>query len=177
MTVLLAIVTFVGVLAVAVARALAVDEIKGRVQAAARSSVERTISALPAELQAEWADEWRAELAAVITMPLSAAQYARGLRRSAHELLRGAGLQPDGAVADGASTPSTRTRRALVTPLATARARLARTEHPGRRVAALVDGFRAPGTSWRAGRRAPQPLGQVSPGLASAFERAITRIL
>ena len=45
------------------------------------ASLDATIEMLPDELRAEWADEWRAELAAVITMPLTATQLVRALRR------------------------------------------------------------------------------------------------
>lgn len=83
-------------IAVLVGRALALDEIKGRVQRHITASLDATIDMLPDELQAEWADEWRAELAAVITMPLTAMQLVRGVRRSAHELLADPALAPAG---------------------------------------------------------------------------------
>jgi hypothetical protein len=71
----------------AVLRALAVDEAKGRIARRLEADVERTISSLPPELQEDWADEWRAEFAAVASMPFSAFRLAQGLRRSA-EVLR-----------------------------------------------------------------------------------------
>jgi len=87
MSALLAILSVGGAIALLVVRSLAVDEIKGRLQRRITASVEATIDALPEELQAEWADEWRAELATVISMPLTATQFARGVRVSAHELV------------------------------------------------------------------------------------------
>jgi hypothetical protein len=103
MSVLLAILGSVGAIALLVARSLAVDEIKGRLQRRITASVEATIAALPDELQAEWGDEWRAELAAVITMPLSAARFARGVRASAHELIAAEAPAP-AAIDNHAST-------------------------------------------------------------------------
>jgi hypothetical protein len=95
MSVLLLMLGFFGGLVLLVVRSLAVDEVKGRLQHRVRVSVEATIDALPPDLQAEWGEEWRAELDAVITMPFAAAQFAHGLRRSAREL-----------VADPAYTPA-----------------------------------------------------------------------
>jgi hypothetical protein len=72
----------------AVVRALLIDEARGRLQRRISADVERTIASLPQGLQAEWADEWRAELAATISMPLAASAFAWGLRKSATELVR-----------------------------------------------------------------------------------------
>jgi hypothetical protein len=79
MNVLLAIVGLVAAIALTILKALAMDEIRGRIQRHIRASVESTITSLPPELAAEWADEWRAELAAVISMPVAAARLGRGL--------------------------------------------------------------------------------------------------
>jgi DNA-binding NarL/FixJ family response regulator len=67
----------------AIARAFAVDEARGYIQNRVRADVEGIIASLPPELREEWADEWREELAAVISMPLTAIRFARGLRQSA----------------------------------------------------------------------------------------------
>ena len=85
-TALLIVVGVLASVAVLVARALAVDEVKGRLQRRIRARLEATIVQLPDALQAEWAEEWRAELAAIITMPLSAAQFVRGIRHIAGQL-------------------------------------------------------------------------------------------
>ncbi len=108
MSVLLVILGFVGALVVLVVRSLAVDEIKGRVQRRISASVEATIASLPDELQSEWAEEWRAELAAVTAMPLSAAQFARGLRRSARELVAEPALAPVGIREQAPQSPTRR---------------------------------------------------------------------
>lgn len=94
MTTVLVVLTFVGVLAVAVARALAIDEVKGRIQRRITARLDETIGALPDALQAEWADEWRAELASIITMPVSAAMFVRGVQRSAGVLVSEPSLVP-----------------------------------------------------------------------------------
>ena len=73
-------------LLVAIARAFAVDEARGYVQNRVRADVEATIASLPPELREEWGEEWRAELAAVISMPLTAIHFARGLRQAAARL-------------------------------------------------------------------------------------------
>ena len=73
--------SIVGLVA-AVGRALALDEMRGRLQQRIRARVEATIASLPAELQAEWADEWRAERA-IISMPIAAMQFARNLSHGA----------------------------------------------------------------------------------------------
>lgn len=80
--------------ALALLRALALDEVRGRIQRRVEASVEATISSLPPELQEEWAEEWRAELAAMKTMPLSAVAFARGLRQTALQLAGASELAP-----------------------------------------------------------------------------------
>jgi hypothetical protein len=105
-SVLLAFGAIIGGVVLLIVRAFAVDEVRGRVQRHIKATVEATIASLPQELQEEWADEWRAELAAVISMPLTAARYARGLRRAAAEL---AGEQPGVARVRG---PLARAQRA-----------------------------------------------------------------
>ncbi len=72
--------------ALVIVKALAVDEVRGRIQRRVAERLEATIATLPPELQREWADEWRAELRTVISMPIAAARLARGLRLSASEL-------------------------------------------------------------------------------------------
>jgi hypothetical protein len=76
-----------GTLLLATLRALAIDEVRGRVQRRVAAHVERTIAGLPEYLQDEWADEWRSELAAVISMPLTAARLSRGLRETAAQMV------------------------------------------------------------------------------------------
>lgn len=80
-----AVMLLVGLLGL-IAKALLVDEARGRLQRQIRADVEATIAALPIELQEEWGDEWRAELAAVISMPWTATKFARGLRQAADRL-------------------------------------------------------------------------------------------
>ena len=104
MNVLLAIVGLVAAIALTILKALAMDEIRGRIQRHIRASVESTITSLPPELAAEWADEWRAELAAVISMPVAAARLGRGLRHSASELIG----EPPFAPVDTRAGPSQR---------------------------------------------------------------------
>lgn len=87
MNIVLVIVGLVAVFALTILKALAVDEVRGRIQRHTSASLEATIVSLPPELAAEWADEWRAELAAVISMPVTAARLARGLRHSASQLI------------------------------------------------------------------------------------------
>lgn len=87
MSVLLFILGVAVAFALTILRALAVDEIRGRVQRRIVASVEATIASLPEELRAEWADEWRSELASVISMPIEAIALARGLRKSASQLI------------------------------------------------------------------------------------------
>jgi len=59
----------------------------GRIERRITECVEATIATLPPELQDEWANEWRAELATMISAPATAGLFARGLRRSASDLL------------------------------------------------------------------------------------------
>jgi hypothetical protein len=80
--------TLVALVAI-IARTLAVDEVRGYIQRRITASVNAIIASLPPDLQQEWADEWRAELEDVISTPVTAALFARGLRRSAVELSRG----------------------------------------------------------------------------------------
>jgi hypothetical protein len=106
MSVLLVIGVFAAGLAAAVAKGILGKEIHGRIEQYIVRSVEATIASLPEALQAEYADEWLAELAATLAMPLSAAAFARGLRRSAALLV--GGTQLTGA---GAPRPRARPRR------------------------------------------------------------------
>jgi hypothetical protein len=85
-------------IAVAMLRALAIEELHGHIRRRIEASVERTIASLPADLQEEWANEWRGELAATISMPLTAILFARGLRRTAYQLVG----KPNLALAAGA---------------------------------------------------------------------------
>lgn len=93
-TILLAIVVFVAGIAWMILRALVTDQVRGQVQRRITADVEATIASLPAELQAEWAEEWRAELGAIITMPLTATRFARGLRECARDLISKPALLP-----------------------------------------------------------------------------------
>jgi hypothetical protein len=76
-------------LVAAIARALAVDEVRGYIQRRIAARVDAIIASLPTDLQREWGDEWRAELGGLIATPIRAVFFARGLRRSAFELTRG----------------------------------------------------------------------------------------
>lgn len=78
-----------------VVRSLVADEARGRLARRLEGDLERTISALPIDLQDEWGDEWRAELAALQKMPLTAMSFVRGVARTAGGLV--ADLQPAGA--------------------------------------------------------------------------------
>jgi DNA-binding CsgD family transcriptional regulator len=80
---------------VAIARAFAVDEARGYLQNRVRANVEATIASLPPELQEEWGDEWRAEIAAVISMPLTAIRFARGLRKTAVQPVGRSEIEPE----------------------------------------------------------------------------------
>jgi hypothetical protein len=115
--IVLTIALVIGSIGVLVLKALAVDEVKGRMQRRIRANVEATIATLPEELKAEYAEEWRAELDAIITMPLTASSFARGLRSSARELTATPALQPVeatvGAVRRGARPRRTQTARTL----------------------------------------------------------------
>lgn len=73
-------------LIVGLVRALALDEIRGRMQRRAEASVEATIASLPPHLQEEWGPELRAELAAMRSMPLTAISFASGLRQTIGQL-------------------------------------------------------------------------------------------
>lgn len=73
-------------------RALLVDEARGRLRRRIAASVDATIASLPPELQEEWGEEWRAEMVALMSMPLVALMYARNLRSSARELVAERGL-------------------------------------------------------------------------------------
>lgn len=87
MSALVAVAASIGGLVVLLVRSLAVDEVRGRVRRRTERDLESTIEALPGHLRAEWATEWRAELASVISMPLTAWRFVRGVRRSATDLL------------------------------------------------------------------------------------------
>jgi hypothetical protein len=87
MSILLVIALTVGGLGAMILRGLLAKEVQARIERYAARSVEATIASLPPVLQAEWADEWRAELAACAAMPLTAPLLALGLRRSARQLI------------------------------------------------------------------------------------------
>ena len=87
MSVLLIIVAGVVTMSLAILRRLAVDEVSGRLEKRISEHLEATIASMTPDLQGEWAEEWRAELAGVLSMPLMAVRCARGLRRSAKELM------------------------------------------------------------------------------------------
>jgi len=67
-----------------VLRVLAINEVRSYLRNRVLANVEATIASLPRDRQDEWGEEWRAEAATL--MPLTAALFARGLRRSAAEL-------------------------------------------------------------------------------------------
>lgn len=71
---------------VLVLKGLAVDEVRGRIERRITDRLEATIASIGPELQAAWGDEWRAELATVIKMPVTAAGLVRGLRAAARQL-------------------------------------------------------------------------------------------
>lgn len=79
---------FVGGIAVMVLKALAVGEAKGRIERCITRHLDATIAALPDDTRVEWAEEWRADLASIITMPLTATQFVREVRRSVAQLTR-----------------------------------------------------------------------------------------
>jgi hypothetical protein len=87
MSLLLLILGLPATLGVLVLKALAVDQVKGQIQRRITAILDATIASLTPELAAEWGDEWRAELAAVISMPITAARYAWGVRRTAREFI------------------------------------------------------------------------------------------
>lgn len=90
----LVIAAFAAGLGVAVAKGILGKEIQGRLERRIMRSVEATIASLPDTLQDEYAEEWRAELAVTLAMPLSAAMFAHGLRRSATVLVGDAAVAP-----------------------------------------------------------------------------------
>jgi DNA-binding NarL/FixJ family response regulator len=102
-----------GVIA-AIAKAFAVDEARGYFQNRVRADVEVIIASLSPELQEEWADEWRKELAAMISMPLTAIRFVRGLRQSAASLV---GQHETEQATTGDRAPST--SREVVVPTTT----------------------------------------------------------
>ncbi len=87
MSVVLVILVFAAGLSLAVLRGIAADEVRGRIERRITASVEATIASLPPELQDEWADEWRGEIAAAMSMPITATLLARGLRHSASQFI------------------------------------------------------------------------------------------
>ncbi|HET7445377.1 MAG TPA: hypothetical protein VFJ57_12025 [Solirubrobacterales bacterium] len=91
-----------------VVRSLLLDELKGRMQRKARSKIEETINSLPVQLQDEWGPEWRAEVASMSSMPLSALAFARGVRKSAADLAGEAALGPPAAARNEAAVPGRR---------------------------------------------------------------------
>ncbi len=126
---LLAIALDVVGLLIIVLKALAVDEVRGRVQRRIRQKLEATIESLPEEIQDEWADEWRAELAYLISMPIAAVAFVRGVRAAADQLvgepvLAPSGTEPRGQIGIGATGP-TASARQLVRRVAAAVARFA----------------------------------------------------
>lgn len=94
MSVLLVILGLVAGVAFMVLKALVVDQAKGHIQRYLRASLEATIDALPAEVQAGWAEEWRADLAMHSSMPVTALRFVRGVRRSARKLIGDPALAP-----------------------------------------------------------------------------------
>jgi hypothetical protein len=109
-SILLPIVGTLAAVAAALARALAVDEIRGYIQRRITASVNATIELLPSKLQQEWADEWRAELSSTLSSPVAAARFALGLRRSALELMRNSAVASENSTEhrDGQAAKSER---------------------------------------------------------------------
>ena len=113
MNILLVAAGLIAALILVIARTLAADEVRGRLQRRIKADVERTIESLTEELQDAWADEWRAELAAVLSMPLTAVIFARGLRQSAIKLMadtvpalsNARGGKPSGSLAPSYARP------------------------------------------------------------------------
>ncbi len=95
-----------------VARALFVDEVRGRGRRRVARHLEMTIASLSEELQERWADEWRADLAEVIEMPLEAMKFVRNVRRSARQL-----ADEPGPALDGSALPDIGDRAAAVAAL------------------------------------------------------------
>ncbi len=73
---------------VAVAKDLAVTEVRVCLERRITRSFEATVDALPDHVQDEWAEEWRAELAAIISAPFAATSFVRGIRRAAVEFVQ-----------------------------------------------------------------------------------------
>jgi hypothetical protein len=67
-------------------QSLAVDEVRGRIERYTIDAIETAIASLPPDLHDEWADEWRAELEAARSTPVTAVLLAQGLRCAAAEL-------------------------------------------------------------------------------------------
>jgi hypothetical protein len=110
MSALVALAIVIAGVAGAIVRALLIDQVRGQIQRHLTQSVESTIARLPDDLQTEWGEEWRAELAACIAMPLTAARFARGLRARAHTLIDA----PEPAVPTNASSHRGRRWRPLL---------------------------------------------------------------
>ena len=68
--------------------ALAVWSLRSDAERALTPLVERAVSRLPAALQSRYADEWRADLAALSARPLAALVWALGLQRASLRLAR-----------------------------------------------------------------------------------------
>lgn len=111
MTVLLFIGGVLGGAFIVIARALLVDEASGRIRRRVKESVEATIVSLPRELQEEWAEEWRADLDELLSMPLTALIYVRNLRAAARELV--GEWEPVPAPTDASAPFAGRARRLL----------------------------------------------------------------
>ena len=94
MSVLLVVLSLAAAFILMVFKALAVDQVKGQIQRRITAHLEATIADLPDALQDEWAEEWRADLAMQISMPVTALRFVRGVRRSAHELVGEPALAP-----------------------------------------------------------------------------------
>lgn len=80
-----------------VAKGLATDEVRGRVQRHARNIVEEALAAMPAEIAETWGDDMKSELESQISMPLSALRFAYGVRKTAGEFV----AEPAPALAAG----------------------------------------------------------------------------
>jgi hypothetical protein len=110
---------------VAVAKGILGKEIQGRIERRILRSVAATIASLPEALQAEYAEEWRAELAASMAMPLTAAAFARGLRRSAARLAGESARSRSAVTAGSSGRPSRAGSRDIEPWRSRSRARLA----------------------------------------------------
>jgi hypothetical protein len=91
---LLFIAVVVGAIIWAVAKALLLDEIRGRIYRRTQENVKTVLESMTPELQAEFESEWLAELDSVKSMPFSALRFARGVRQSAAELMCDPALAP-----------------------------------------------------------------------------------